>query len=297
MRGAVLFIIIILFVSCQSSPTEPDPSPRSQFYLITAVTVNIFDDSPAGGTIELNGEQKNSGGAFQVENGNINSLSVEAAGFYPDYIVCQTGSGVNMLTRDKSGLHASALTSDITLYLKLIPSDFDAGLLSRCVGGDSWDVNPNSFGDGTVQRFKNSIVSVGMTEGTTGAIPTSETEDKLKAAVGIINNAVQGFLRLEYAGQGHTGIDLLYVVDKVDTPTFHLNVLNNNIIFSSGFNMKNNATLKDVLEGVVRTLGIRRNGGGVDYPYLSSDLTSPAFINDGDRALQLIYLLPPGFEL
>ena len=61
--------------------------------------------------------------------------------------------------------------------------------------------------------------------------------------------------------------------------------------------MRNDESAKTVLESVVRALGIRRNGGGMNYPYISDNPTSPTFINDGERALQLIYLLPPGFKL
>ena len=61
--------------------------------------------------------------------------------------------------------------------------------------------------------------------------------------------------------------------------------------------MSSNASLKSVLEGVIRALGIRRNGGTGEFPYLTGIPEAPAFANDGERALRLVYLLPPGFKL
>jgi len=294
--GSCVFSCLVLILpACKISTTAPETPPIDKTYHITAVTVDIFDNSPAGGSVTLNGVQKDSGGTFEVENGNIDSISVEVPGFNPNYIFCQSETGETVLTKSKSGLNSSAVAADITLYVKLIPSDFNTSLLSNCIGGDQWDDNPFIYGDGTVQRYEGNNVIVGLQE--TGEKATHETITNLKRAVSVVNEAAQGVFFLQYLESEYAESGLWYFVDNVSPPIYRLRVTKNDVIFVSGFFMKNNAPYKTVLEGVVRALGIRRSGGSDDYPYLSDHPISPAFINDGERALRLIYLLPPGFRL
>ncbi len=248
----------------------------------------------------MNGERKDSGGTFRVENGRIDSIFVEVPGFNPDYIFCQNETGETILKRDASGLNSSALTMDITLYLKLIPSDFNVAVLAKCLGGDQYDGDPDILGDGTVQRYKNknNTIAVGYREGQAfGQKPTNKTIQNFKNAVHAVNDAAQGIFLLAYIGIAEQGITgMIYIVEPV-VPPIYVAIIQDDVIQSSGFQMRNDATPKMVLEGVVRSLGIRRNGGGGDYPYISDNPISPTFINDGERAFQLIYLLPPGFKL
>jgi hypothetical protein len=289
--------LIFAPASCKPTPAEPEP-PVSKYYSITTVTVNIFDNSPAGGAVILNGERKDSGGTFEVENGNIDSLSVDVPAFNPNYILCQSEAGETILTKDGRGLSSFTANADITLHIKLIPSDFNTTLLARCIGGDQWDNNTNIYGDGTVQRYPGNVVGVGITEGPNGEKPTNESTQNLKNAVSLVNNAAHGQVILEYSNSEYDNQSgLWYIVDNRLSPLFIVRVSGDSTISISGFYMKKDAAYKAVLEGVVRTLGIRRNGGGDDYPYISENLTSPTFINDGERALRLIYLLPPGFRL
>jgi hypothetical protein len=287
----------MVFFACKSSPTEPETPPSNKFYDITVVTVNIFDDSEAGGAVILNGERKDSGGTFKIENGKIDSIFVEVPGFNPDYIFCRSEAGETILTRDASGLNCPALTTDITLYFKLIPSDFNVRLLAKCLGGDQYDGDPDILGDGTVQRYLGSHINVGITEGDAyPQTPTNETINNLKDAVASVNDAAQGIFLLDYLGGAGMWEGLVYAVSNWVPPLFHARI-QEHAIYNSGFQMRYDATPKMVLEGVVRSLGIRRNGGGENYPYISDNPTSPTFISDGERALQLIYLLPPGFKL
>ena len=111
-----------------------------------------------------------------------------------------------------------------------------------------------------------------------------------------MNAATQGIVLLQYMDSGTGGDGLVYIVDNYVSPVYGM-YISDNVIIRSAFYINNNATAKLVLEGVVRTMGIRRNGGNDNFPFLSLNPTSPSFINDGERALQLIYLLPPGFRL
>lgn len=294
-----LYVVSCLFlalISCKSSPTEPETPPSSMFYDITGVTVNIFDDSEAGGAVILNGERKDSGGTFKIENGNINSLFVEVPGFNPNYIFCQSETGETVATKDRNGLNSTAVTEDITLYMKLIPSDFDTTLLEKCIGGDIWNHSPKIHGDGTVQRFEGDTIIVGITEGESGIKPTEECRQNLRNAVKQVNDAAQGIVLLQYQDSDTGGDGLLYIVDHYISPVYGAYIVGDTIV-RSAFYINIHATAKMVLEGVVRSMGFRRNGGSDNFPFLSLNPTSPAFINDGERALQLLYLLPPGFRL
>lgn len=141
----VLFLFSLLALSVCKSPTGTDPPPSNIFYNITTVTIDIFKGSEASGVVILNGERKDSGGTFRIENGNIESISVEVPGFIPDYIFCQSEAGETLLTRDASGLNCPALTTDITLYLKLIPSDFNVTMLAKCLGGGTKTMATRTF--------------------------------------------------------------------------------------------------------------------------------------------------------
>lgn len=296
----LILCLHMVFFACKSSPTEPETPPSNKFYDITVVTVNIFDDSEAGGAVILNGERKDSGGTFKIENGKIDSIFVEVPGFNPDYLLCQSEAGETILTRDATGLNCPALTTDITLYLKLIPSDFNVRLLAKCIGGARNDGDPNIPGDGTVQRYGTTIIFVYIGEpGSNGQSPTNATVQNLRNAVKTINTASQDLIQLVYLegikrGEGLNGI--IYRLENRILPSHGL-YLEDNVIIRSFFSMRYDESAKTVLESVVRALGIRRNGGGENYPYISDNPTSPTFINDGERALQLIYLLPPGFKL
>jgi hypothetical protein len=300
LRLFVVTGLILALVSCKSSPTEPEQPPVNKFYDVTTVSIDIFDDSQAGGAIILNGERKDSGGTFRVENGRIDSIFVEVPGFNPDYIFCQNETGETLLTRDASGLNCPALTTDITLYLKLIPSDFNVTMLAKCLGGTRNDGDPNIPGDGTVQRFGTTIIFVYIGEpGSNEPSPTNATIQNLTNAVMTINTASQDLIQLVYLdekkkSEGLNGIKYRY--ENRILPS-HLSYIEDNVIIRSVFSMRYDESAKTVLESVVRSLGIRRNGGGLNYPYISANPTHPTFINDGERALQLIYLLPPGFKL
>ena len=291
--------LFLALVSCKSSPTEPAAPPSSKNYNVATITVDIFSGSEAGGAVILNGERKDSGGTFNVENGSIDSLFVEVPGFNPDYIFCQSDTGETLLTRDASGLNCPALTTDTTLYLKLIPSDFNIALLAKCIGGSQNDGDPDIPGDGTVQKYETTIIFVYIAEAyPNGQSPTKATIQNLKNAVKTINAASQDLIQLVYVeGVQNEGLDgIRYRLEKLIVPS-HFSHIEGNVIIRSQFSMSNDESAKMVLEGVVRALGIRRNGGGMNYPYISDNPTSPTFINDGERALQLIYLLPPGFKL
>ena len=296
----VIIGLLLMLASCKSSPTEPAPPPSSKYYNITAITVNIFSNSEAGGTVILNGEQKESGSAFSVKNGNIDSIFIEVPGFNPDYIFCQSETGETILTKDTSGLNCPSLTTDITLYLKLIPSDFNVRRLANCIGGTRNDGDPSIPGDGTVQKYGTTRIFVffGIPD-TNDPSPTSATVQNLTNAVNTINTAIQDLIQLVYLDdmnprEGQNGITYRYM--NYILPSYGV-YLEDNVIIRSVFSMRYNESAKIVLESVVRSLGIRRNGGGMNYPYISDNPTSPTFINDGERALQLIYLLPPGFKL
>jgi len=286
-------------ISCKSSPTEPDPPPSSKNYNVATITVDIFSGSEAGGTVILNGERKESGSTFSVKNGRIDSIFVEVPGYNPEYIYCQSETGETLLTRDASGLNCPALTTDITLYLKLIPSDFNIALLAKCIGGSRNDGDPDIPGDGTVQKYETTIIFVYIAEAfSNGQSPTKATVQNLTNAVKTINAASQDLIQLVYVeGVQNEGLDgIRYRLEKLIVPS-HFSYIEGNVIIRSQFSMSNDEFAKTVLESVVRALGIRRNGGGMNYPYISDNPTSPSFINDGERALQLIYLLPPGFKL
>ena len=292
--------VLLLIASCKSSPTEPDPPPSSKNYNVATITVDIFSGSEAGGTVILNGERKESGSTFSVKNGRIDSIFVEVPGYNPDYIYCQIETGETLLTRDASGLNCPTLNTDITLYLKLIPSDFNVALLAKCIGGVRNDGDPNIPGDGTVQKYETTIIFVYLAEAySNGQSPTKATVQNLTNAVKTINAASQDLIQLVYVEgvQQNEGLDgIRYRLVKLILPS-HFLYIEGNVIIRSQFSMSNDESAKTVLESVVRALGIRRNGGGVNYPYISDNPTSPTFINDGERALQLIYLLPPGFKL
>lgn len=167
-------------------------------------------------------------------------------------------------------------------------------------GGNQNNGDPNILGDGTIQGYKNktNTIVVGYSEKQGfGQKPTNQTIQNFQSAVNAVNDVIQGIFLLSYTGSTEMGMKgIHYIVEPVIQPIY-VAIIQDDVIQSSGFQMRNDATPKMVLEGVVRSLGIRRNGGGGDYPYISDNPTSPTFINDGDRALQLIYLFPPGFKL
>jgi hypothetical protein len=159
--GSFVFSCLVLFLaSCKISLTEPETPPAGKSTYLTAVTVDIFDNSPAGGTVSLNGVQKDSGGTFEINNGNITSISVDVPGFNPNYIFCQSETGETVATKDINGLNSTVVSADVTLYLKLIPSDYNTALLADCIGGDIFNSSPEIVGDGTVQRFSCSYTPI-----------------------------------------------------------------------------------------------------------------------------------------
>ena len=151
---------------------------KTVYYNVRVILQDIFTLAELEGSITINGQSERSGASFRIENGKIESIDAQAEGYNPAYIVARNTAKEVIITRDREGYYPQKdIQQDITLYVQLIPLDFDTVLFAKSIG------NFAGYGDDL------------------GREPTQETIKNLKKAINMINQAAQGTMLLTYIGK------------------------------------------------------------------------------------------------
>jgi hypothetical protein len=214
--------------------------------------------------------------------------------------VARDSSGNVKYTRDEKGCHPAIILSDTILYLRLIPSDFDTVLLAKCVGNGSM-VNGQSIGDGTVQNYGKQNIDVGVKNH--GEEITDRVRELTKKSVKRINNAAYNqdlgqVINLPYVGDINEDLGDGCTVRVQSTGRGHHEDLSENIVYKSNIiTVSNPNTIRSLFAELTQaTTGLRWDAGYDHIPYIG--VLSPfKWKNDGERAIQINNLLPPGFKL
>jgi len=281
---SIVVCFAALLISCNNNPTNPDPwdGPESVSVNITVITQDIFTDADIGGEVVINGQKKASGSIFSVQNGRLNSVYVEVPNYYGAYIVGRDATGEVVFTRDADGF--SPVSALGTVYVKLIPKDFDTVLLAK------------TFGDGSVRNYNKQTINVGIMKDTEpdGVEPTIDNIKDLKEAIDIINNAAKRVISLNYIGKIADEMDD-GVTNKIRrNVSLHKQYYNGHIVTSSYLATDPKTSLSTLLEELTQaSTGLVGDVHGIGFAYI----VYTGWKNDGERAIQLANLLPPGFKL
>ena len=199
-----------------------------------------------------------------------------------------------IITKDREGYHPKKdIEQDITLYVQLIPLDFDTVLFAKSIG------NPAGYGDdlgdGTLINYDKYERKAGIMKGygDLGREPTQETIKNLKKAINMINQAAQGTMRLTYIGKVNDKLSdgVTHIVG--DAPPTHYEKISGYVIIRSDLVTRPDAALYVILEELMNTsTGLRMDGGEKGSVYIKHNIFETGFINDGERAIQLANLLP-----
>lgn len=298
-QGLLLIVLLLAFIiSCGDWPTgiSNDPPPHidstySGSIYITFITQDIFTDADIGGDVVINGQKKASGSRFSVEyedpnyRGRIDSLYVEVPNYYGAYIVGTYSSGKVVLKRDADGVQPSYVNQ--TVLLKLIPQDFDTVGLAK------------TMGDGIIKNYNKHTINVGiMKKYRNGLKPTKQTIKNLKAAISMINEAANNVIVLDYIGRINSELQDGVTHKVYDGYGSHGQAYNGFVIRKSILLTRPHATLHLILEELTQAAtGLVGDDPVRGFLYLSGNASSPTWINDGARAIQLANLLPVGFKL
>jgi hypothetical protein len=295
-----LLIGVLSLFFCRRDPTAPAPpdeAPDSGKDLLF-INTSIFSSTGIGGEVMVNGVKKPSGSLFTFEPGEfIETLSAEAAGFRSDYIVGTDGFKRTVyLTKDAGGLHVDTITRNTTIYLFLIPSEFDIGMLARSVGEVA----------GTVANYDRQDIRMGIMKGDSGGLePTAQAIENLSQAENILRYKIDGMYGIHYIGvvdQELSNGVTFKVCDcdlEVDVQVERdFSFYERHVIQRSSFRARPDADLKTVLTGLTKAAtGLMRNGCGGSFCYLDENPHFLKFKNNGEWSVKMASKLPPGFKL
>ena len=258
-------------------------------YNLTVRLADIFTSHGLSGTVIVNGESKPSGNTFILENGKINSLDVIASRYNTGYIVGRDSTNQVIYIRDASGPHPATIASDKSIYAYLIPENFDTVLLAKSVG----------MLNGVIQNYNKYLIKVGIMKWTTNGLePTQYTINTLKEGIKRVNLAANNVIKLEYVGKINSELSDGVTHLVWDDFALHNEHVSGNVITSSWLGTKPDVSFHLILGELTQaSTGLRQDVEGMGFAYLSGDIYNPTWINDGERAIQLANLLPPGFRL
>jgi hypothetical protein len=261
-----------------------------QAYYLTVHLQDVFTNSGLGGRVVVNGTDGQSGYDFKINGNKVNTIEVEVDGYKRTYVLGEVGGDI-VFFRDKNGPSSPySMSSNRTMYAKLVPNDFDTVTLAKSIGNHIG--NGDTLGDGTVIRYDKRNIDVALWE---AEVAAGDAEQNLKDAIDMIN-INNSIITLNYKGKVNS-----YITNGVT----HIINENQNPVHAEEFDKKTNIISRSYLKTMPTTSfgtilaellqassGLRADGGTDKCVYQSQG----KLINDASRAIYLVNFSPPGLQ-
>lgn len=288
LESAILVGALGLITACTSTVND-NATTR---YNLQVVVADVFTKQPVNGTVSVNGVSGPNQGVFSIEEGKVNTIKPDAAGYIGGYLFGQI-NGKDTPINDAAGAHSFTITSDQAITTFIIPDTIDTILYGKC-------------NEGTVRNYGKAVINVGIMkypDGATGIEPTDDMIKKLQDAIARFNLAGNGVISANYIGiisskltDGITN----YTATRTPGHGEHFDDAGDaNLITSSFMITSPDEKLRTVLEELTQAAsGLTSDGGDDVFPYLErTAFDNPVWQYNAELVIRLNQILPRGMQI